>query len=245
MKTGRIHSIETLGALDGPGLRFVVFFAGCPIRCRYCHNPDTWEMSAGKEVTADEIVEKAKRYKPYFKNGGGITLSGGEPMLQPEFALEIMEKCRDAGISACIDTSGSVLNDRVKAALRCAELVLLDVKHTDPRIYHELTGGNLEDNRAFLDYCRAENIPLWIRQVIVPGWNSEPEDIDSLLDYIKGANVQKIELLPYHTLGKHKWETLGIPYRLEGVEPPSPELMDRLRRRLAERQVLRSEQEPN
>ena len=232
MITGKIHSFETLGALDGPGLRLVVFFAGCPLRCLYCHNPDTWDLSSGKEMTPDEIMEKAKRYKPYFVNGGGITLSGGEPMMQPEFALEVMRKCRNAGISTCVDTSGGVMDDNVKAALEYADLVMLDIKHTDARKYKELTGGNMENNKAFLEYCKSKNIPLWIRQVVLPGWNSNIEDIDSLLNYIKGANVKKIELLPYHTLGVHKWAALGLKYQLGGLNPPLEELMNKLREKV-------------
>lgn len=229
MKTGKIHSFETLGALDGPGVRFVVFFSGCPLRCLYCHNPDTWQAASGKEYTSNDILAKAMRYKPYFKNGGGVTLSGGEPLFQAEFAMELMKKCRGAGISTCVDTAGSVLSDQVKAALAYADLVLLDVKHTDPQRYRALTGGELKTNRAFLDYCTEKHIPLWIRQVILPGWNDTAEDIRSLLAYIEGANVEKIELLPYHTLGVHKWKALGLPYRLEGLHPPSEEQMRMLR----------------
>jgi len=238
MITGKVHSFETLGALDGPGLRFVVFFAGCPLRCLYCHNPDTWELNSGKETTPDEIVEKVKRYQPYFVNGGGITLSGGEPMMQPEFALEVMRKCRNAGISTCVDTSGSVMDDNVRAALNFADLVMLDVKHTDTGKYRDLTGGNIENNRAFFEYCKLKNIPLWIRQVILPGWNSAIEDMEALLNYIKGANVKKIELLPYHTLGVHKWKSAGLKYPLEGLNPPSEELMNRLRERVEAQPIL-------
>ena len=230
MTTGYVHSFESLGALDGPGLRFVVFLSGCPLRCLYCHNPDTWDMGAGKEMTPDEIVKKAMRYQPYFANGGGLTLSGGEPLMQPKFALEILSGCRGVGISTCVDTAGSVLNDEVKAALAYADLVMLDVKHTDAVKNKALTGGNIETNMAFLEYCKDIQIPLWIRQVILPGWNDTAEDMESLLRYINGANVQKIELLPYHTLGVHKWDLLGLPYQLKGVEQPSEEQMVRLRK---------------
>jgi len=229
MTTGYVHSFESLGALDGPGLRFVVFLSGCPLRCLYCHNPDTWDMLAGKEMTADEIVKKAMRYQPYFQNSGGITLSGGEPLMQPKFAMEILRKCREVGISTCVDTGGSVLNDDVKAALAYADLVMLDVKHTDAVKYNTLTGGNIETNKAFLEYCKMLQIPLWVRQVILPGWNDTADDMAYLLRYIEVANVQKIELLPYHMLGLHKWEALGLPYKLKEMRPPSKEQMTRLR----------------
>lgn len=228
MSTGRIHSFETLGTLDGPGVRYVAFFSGCPLRCKYCHNPDTWELSSGAEMEAEDVIKKVLRYRPYFKNGGGITLSGGEPLLQPDFAGEILQGCKKEGVSTCVDTAGSVLNNLVKAALSNTDLVILDVKHTDPQKFHELTGGELSDNRVFLDYCITLKIPLWIRQVIVPGFNSTPEDMKSLLDYIRGANVQKVELLPYHTLGIRKWKALGLSYPLEGISPPPAELMDNL-----------------
>lgn len=229
MTTGHVHSFESLGALDGPGLRFVVFLSGCPLRCLYCHNPDTWDICAGKEMTPDEIVKKAMRYQPYFANGGGLTLSGGEPLMQPKFALGILRGCREVGISTCVDTAGSVLNDEVKAALAYADLVMLDVKHTDAVKNKALTGGNIETNMAVLEYCKDIQIPLWIRQVILPGWNDTAEDMESLLRYINGANVQKIELLPYHTLGVYKWEALGLTYQLKELAPPSEDQMDRLR----------------
>ena len=233
MISGKVHSFETLGTLDGPGVRFVVFLTGCPLRCLYCHNPDTWDLSSGKEMSSVEIVEKAKRYKPYFASSGGITISGGEPMMQPEFVADIFRQCKSEGISTCLDTSGALLNKSVKACLDFTDLVMLDVKHTDAQKYKELTGGSLESNRAFLDYCKSKQIPLWIRQVILPGWTSAVEDMDSLLSYIEGANVKKIELLPYHTLGVHKWKAQGLEYRLEGLEPPMNELMETLLKKVS------------
>lgn len=230
--TGKIHSIETLGTLDGPGVRLVAFLAGCPLRCLYCHNPDTWARAAWTEMTPEALTNRAKRYLPYFKTTGGITLSGGEPLLQPEFVRRTLELCRKAGISTCVDTSGGLLNDAVKSALEQADLVILDVKHTEAAGYRALTGGDPETHRRFLAHCRENKIPLWIRQVIVPGRNDTPEDMDRLLEYIAGANVRRIELLPYHTLGVHKWEALGLPYALEGTEPPAEAQMEALRGRL-------------
>lgn len=234
MTTGKIHSIETLGTLDGPGVRLVAFLSGCPLRCLYCHNPDTWAKDVWTEMTPQALTDRAKRYLPYFKKDGGITLSGGEPLLQPEFVRETFALCRQAGLSTCVDTSGSLLNDAVQSALEQTDLVILDVKHTDPAGYRALTGGDPETHRRFLSHCRETGIPLWIRQVIVPGRNDTPEDMDRLLDYIAGANVQRLELLPYHTLGIPKWRALGLPYALEGTEPPAEAAVEALRRRLRE-----------
>lgn len=231
--TGKVHSIETMGMLDGPGIRLVVFLAGCPLKCKFCHNPDAWELCAGYDTDSRAIIEKADRYKPYFAHGGGIMLSGGEPLLQPEFAAEILKGCKESGIHTCMDTSGCVFNEKVKAALKHADLVLLDIKHTEPKIYAELTGGDIKTHKAFLEHCKSAGIPLWIRQVILPGMTSDEAYIDSMLRYIKGANVQRIELLPYHTLGVHKWKALGLPYPLEGMQPPSDELMGKLNRLVA------------
>jgi len=227
MVSGMVHSFESLGTLDGPGIRFVVFLSGCPLRCVYCHNPDTWDKHSGKEMTAEEIVIKAKRYKPYFSGGGGITLSGGEPFMQPEFVSGIMSRCREEGISTCADTGAGIFNSKVREALSHTDLVLLDIKHTEPRKYRELTGGSIETQRAFFDYCKSINMPLWIRRVVFP--DTSKEDIYALMEYIQGADVKKIELLPYHTLGISKWEALGLRYKLGRLAPPPEELMKELR----------------
>ncbi|MDR0405542.1 MAG: pyruvate formate lyase-activating protein [Clostridiales bacterium] len=215
---GRIHSIETLGALDGPGLRTVVFLQGCPLRCAYCHNPDTWDAAAGTEYSARQVAEKVKRFKPYFKNGGGLTLSGGEPLAQGDFCCEIIKLCAADGIHTAIDTGGSVLR---KDAVTLANLIILDVKHTDPAKYRRLTGAAMEPFLEFLDFCKAISKPLWIRQVIVPGLNDTEEDMAALARLVQGANTQKIELLPYHTAGAEKWKRMGLRYTLDGVDEPS------------------------
>ena len=226
---GMIHSYESLGALDGPGLRLCVYFSGCPLRCLFCHNPDTWQLRAGTRTSAEEVVRRAKRFRPYFANGGGITLSGGEPLMQPEFALEILKGCRKAGISTCVDTSGGTDGSAVRAALEYADLVMLDVKHTDDGKYRVLTGGCPDTHRSFLRHCREKRIPLWIRQVILPGWTDTPRDIEALLRYIEGAEVRKVELLPYHTLGVHTWAELGLQYELAELRPPDDARMQALR----------------
>lgn len=223
--TGRIHSIETLGALDGPGLRTVVFLQGCPLRCAYCHNPDSWKTCAGKEMTAKQLVEKVKRYKPYFKTSGGLTLSGGEPLLQGDFCAETIKLCKDEGISTAIDTSGYILH---KEAVDLADLIILDIKHTDSKTFKELTGVEIQRSLEFLDYCKKTNKPLWIRQVILTGINDSKQDMLKLKKLLEGANVKRTELLPYHKMGIEKWKQLGLEYTLGDMESPSDEKMDEL-----------------
>lgn len=230
MLKGRIHSIETMAAIDGPGLRFAVFFQGCPQRCIYCHNPDTWEMSGGEEMTADEILKKAVRFKPYFGKEGGITVSGGEPFAQADFLAELFSKCRKNGIHTAVDTCGFYLDDKVKNALSYTDLVLLDIKHTNAEGFKKITKQDFSHTLRFLDYMKEIQKPLWIRQVILPGFTDSEEQIDALLKLISGANVKKIELLPYHTLGVSKWEDMGIPYEIPEILPPSEEKTAALRR---------------
>ncbi|MEN6548331.1 MAG: pyruvate formate-lyase-activating protein [Armatimonadia bacterium] len=224
----QIHSIETLGALDGPGLRTVVFFQGCPLRCAYCHNPDTW-AAQGTEMTADDIIARVQRSRPYFGRDGGVTLSGGEPLAQPQFVAELLRRCQDVGIHTAVDTSGACLNDAVKEALQHADLVILDLKHTDPDAYHALTGGSLEQPLAFLDYVRQQRIPLWVRQVIVPGLNDTEEQARALAALLRDVpSLQRVELLPYHTMGLQKWQELGLRSPLEDTPPADPEKVKRL-----------------
>ena len=218
---GRLHSIETMGALDGPGLRMVVFLSGCPLRCRFCHNPDTWDIFSGREVQSDEILKKALRLSPYFGKTGGVTLSGGEPFMQAAFALEILQKCKKHGIHTAVDTSGFYLTETVRRALEFTDLVLLDIKHTSPTEYKRLTGMDISHSLGFLDYMKKTQKPLWVRQVIVPGITDSPRQVEDMLQLVSGANVLKVELLPYHTMGVEKWAKLGYDYSLAGVLPPS------------------------
>lgn len=215
---GRIHSIETLGALDGPGLRCVLFFQGCPMRCMYCHNPDMWELVGGKEVNVDEALTRILRFKPYFRRGGGITLSGGEPFMQATFATEVLKGCKEQGIHTAVDTNGYYLDSHVKEALGYTDLVILDIKHTVPIKHEQLTGQPLMKPLEFLEYVADKDIPTWVRQVVVPGWNDTATDIKSLGYLVRDlACVHRVELLPYHTMGVHKWEKKGIPYPLVGT----------------------------
>jgi len=224
---GSIHSMETLSGRDGPGIRTIIFMRGCPLRCQYCHNPDTWEM--GKlNTSTDELMKKLNRYKPYYGKDGGITISGGEPFMQAEFVSEFLRLAKENSINTAVDTSGYFLNEYVKTALNYTDLVLLDIKHTDSVAYKKLTGVDISHNLEFLEYLKQTQKPVWIRQVIIPNINDTEKQIIAFLELIKGLNIKKVELLPYHTLGVYKWRNLGLDYKLNDVQPPSEETMLRL-----------------
>jgi pyruvate formate lyase activating enzyme len=211
MMTGRLHSIETLGALDGPGLRAVAFLQGCPLRCQYCHNPDTWDLAGGTEVSAEALVARICRLRPYFGKRGGVTLSGGEPLAQAKFAAEVLRLCHAQGLHTALDTSGACPGPAADEVLRHTDLVILDVKATDPALYRTLTGGELARTWEFVDQVTASGVPLWVRQVIVPGCNDTEADARRLGEAVRGLpTLERIELLPYHTLGLGKWEQLGL-----------------------------------
>lgn len=234
MVTGRIHSVESFGAVDGPGLRYVVFFQGCPLRCLYCHNPDTWKMGDGKETTVKEIIDDLESYIPFFNaSGGGITVSGGEPLLQIDFLTEIFKECKKLGIHTAIDTAGGPFSrrpqfiEKLEELLKYTDLVLLDIKEIDRERHKQITGMHNDHILDFAKFLSEKNVPVWIRHVLVPGLSDYDEDLYRLRDFIKTLNnVEKIEVLPYHTMGIYKWETLGIPYKLKGVEPPSEERVE-------------------
>jgi pyruvate formate lyase activating enzyme len=217
---GKIHSIETMGLVDGPGIRFVVFFQGCALRCAFCHNPDTWDMAGGKEVTARELLQKALRFKPYFKkSGGGVTCSGGDPLMQPEFLIDFLKLCKENGIHTAIDTAGFG-KGKYREILKYTDLVILDIKHSHKEGYRQLTGGDIESFNMFRKALEESHSKLWIRHVVIPGITDRLEHLDQMKEIIASfKHVEKIELLPYHTLGIHKYEMMGIPYRLEGVKP--------------------------
>ena len=205
-----IHSFESMAALDGDGIRYAVFFTGCPLRCAYCHNPDTWHK-AGNEWSADDLVKKIKRYKPYFKRGGGVTFSGGEPLLNSEFIIEAGKLLAEEGINYAVDTSGSVpLSDSVKTALDGADLVILDVKFFDEENYEKYTKGNFENFVAVGKYCSEKGIRLWLRTVVVPGINDTEESIKKYAEFSKQFQFEKYELLAFHTMGFFKYENLKI-----------------------------------
>lgn len=228
---GRIHSIETCGTVDGPGLRYVIFTQGCLLRCRYCHNPDTWKIGEGKEMTVDEIMDDLQAYIPYFESsGGGITVSGGEPLLQMDFLIELFEKCKELGIHTTIDSSAGCYHEhpeflrKLDRLLQLTDLVLLDLKHIDSQKHRALTGMKNEHILAFAKLLSTKKIPVWIRHVLVPEVSDDTDDLIALRSFIDGLqNVKKVEVLPYHKLGVYKWKELGLDYTLEDVEPPSEE----------------------
>lgn len=231
---GRIHSIQSLGTVDGPGVRFVVFLQGCNLRCKCCHNPDTWDLSGGQTMSAEEIVKKAVRYKEYFGKNGGITLSGGEPLLQAEFAAEIFRLCHKEGINTCLDTSGNILNDSVKNLLGQTDRVLLDIKYTTDELYRENVGCSIKPVLEFLSYLNEKNIPTTIRQVIIPTVNDSDENIVKLNEIATNhACVEKIELLPFKKICQTKYDELKIPFPLRHLPQPEKELMENLKKLLS------------
>ena len=234
-KTGRIHSIQSLGTLDGPGVRFVVFMQGCNLRCGCCHNPDTWDIKEGKDITAAEIVERAKRYKEYFGDKGGVTVSGGEPLLWADFVREVFELCHREGINTCLDTSGSIMNESVKSLLEVTDRVLLDVKYTDDELYRTHVGCSMEAPLEFLGYLNQKGIPTTIRQVIIPTLNDNAENITKLKSIVRSHScVDKTELLPFKKICSVKYEKLGIPFPHGHLPQPTPETMRKLEEMLSD-----------
>ena len=236
---GHIHSTESFGAADGPGVRFIVFMQGCRMRCRYCHNPDTWKMDGGDEVTADEILKRALRFKPYWGKDGGITISGGEPLLQIDFVIELFKKAKELGINTCIDTAGNPFTkekpffSKFEELMKYTNLLLLDLKEINPARHKDLTGFDNSNIIEMAKYLSEINKPVWIRHVLVPEHSDFDEDLDALGDFIDTlSNVDRVEILPYHTLGKFKWENLGIPYSLESISPPSAERIENAKQRI-------------
>lgn len=229
MATGRLHSIETFGALDGPGIRTVFFMQGCPARCMYCHNPDTWEEEAGEQVTVGEVISRARRGRPYYGENGGVTFSGGEPLLQADFLIEAMDALRKDGINSAIDTSGTYFDEKSEEVISHCDMVLLDIKHIDPSRFKELTGREQGTLSLLIDAVNRQEKPVWIRQVIVPGFNDDEEYIRELNKFLKRIKyIKKIELLGYHNMAEPKYDKLGIKYRLKGVKPMDSESLKKL-----------------
>lgn len=237
--TGYVHSLESFGSVDGPGVRFVIFLAGCGMRCQFCHNPDTWDRRAGTPSTAEELLEKAVKYRAYWGKDGGITVTGGEPLLQMEFLRDLFRKAKEQGIHTTLDTSGGPFTrepaflEAFRDLMRHTDLVMLDIKHIDEEQHRKLTGFT---NRNILDMARyldELSVPVWIRHVLVPERNDFDDDLKRLDEFIRTLhNVEKVEVLPYHTLGAYKWKELGLTYELEGIDPPSKERVDNANRLL-------------
>lgn len=226
---GRVHSIQTMGTLDGPSVRFVVFMQGCNLRCKCCHNPDTWEMAGGTEYSAEQLVEKATRYKEYFGAEGGVTATGGEPLLQAEFVAEFFRLCHEAGLHTCLDTSGSILGENVNLLLTETDRVLLDIKYTEDSLYHNNVGCPLAVPMKFLTYLNECKIPTTLRQVIIPGINDRQENVLALKTIADSHTcVDKIELLPFRKLCQTKYDAMGLTFPFGDLPEPDGETMKSL-----------------
>ena len=220
---GYIHSFQSLGTVDGPGVRFVTFMQGCPLRCGCCHNPDTWEFNINNTFTPEEVLEKALRFKDYFGKDGGVTISGGEPLSQAEFAKEFFSLCKQKGLSTCLDTSGSIINEQVKTLLDYTDIILLDIKYTEKDLYEKHVGCSYDKVLSFLRLANEKNIPVWLRQVVIPTLNDNENNIKEL-NLLKRQYpcVKKIELLPFKKICQTKYDNLGIPFPFKDFETPSP-----------------------
>ena len=222
---GKIHSIETCGTVDGPGIRYVLFTQGCPLRCQYCHNPDSWKVGDGKDMSVDAIIKDVVKYKSFMTfSGGGITVSGGEPLLQPDFVGELFKECKKNDIHTCLDTSGYIKLDRADPVLDHTDLVLLDIKSYNPLVFKDVTGVPIDSTLAFAKHLSDRDIPVWIRYVLVPGLTDDLDDIEALAKYLTTLNnVERIDILPFHKMGEYKWEQLGYDYQLTDTPSPEPE----------------------
>lgn len=225
-----VHSLESFGSADGPGVRYVIFLSGCHMRCQFCHNPDTWDLRAGREYTASELIQTALRYRSYWGSEGGITVSGGEPLLQIDFLLELFSEAKKKDIHTTLDTSGNPFTreepffSKWKELMEVTDLVMLDIKHINEEGHRILTGQSGENIKEMARLMSDLGQPMWIRHVLVPERNDKDEYLQALAAFIRELKtVERVEVLPYHTLGVFKWENLGIPYSLEGISPPLPE----------------------
>jgi len=234
MQTAYVNTIESFGNVDGPGIRFILFLQGCPLRCKYCHNRDSWELNTGREMTVDEVMAEVVKYREFFEaSGGGVTVSGGEPLIQIPFLIELFKACKAAGIHTNIDTSGLIrLNERNKALLdelmEYTDMMMLDVKLMDPEGHKELIGVPNDLIHEFGRYVASKGMPLWIRRVLVPGLSDSEEDLLATAEYIKSlGTVERVDVLPYHPMGEPKWEELGFEYPLKGQRTPTKEEVER------------------
>ena len=235
---GRIHTIETCGTVDGPGIRFIIFMQGCLMKCKYCHNRDSWDLNGGKEMTVGELMQELLQYRHFMEaSGGGITISGGEAMLQPEFVQAMFEACHLEGIHTCLDTNGFVrrIDETTKKVLDSTDLVLLDIKQMDNTKHIDLTHVSNKYTLDFAKYLAEHEQPVYLRYVVLPGYTDCDKDVHELGKFIEPMkNIVKIELLPYHELGKHKWTAMGEIYPLDGVNPPSRDSMINIKNILLE-----------
>lgn len=230
MVQGYVHSIESFGSVDGPGVRYIIFLSGCPMRCLFCHNPDTWDMTKGEKKTAQELIQDSLDCRNYWGTKGGITVSGGEPLAQLDFLIELFEEAKKNSINTCIDTAGGPFTkespwfDKFQHLMELTDTLLMDIKHIDPAEHKKLTGMGNDNVIQMFRYLDEIKKPIWIRHVLVPGYSDNDEYLTKTRDFIRTlGNVHRVEILPYHTLGITKYKNLGIPYPLEGVNPPDAE----------------------
>ncbi|MCX4305862.1 MAG: pyruvate formate-lyase-activating protein [Acetatifactor sp.] len=222
---GRIHSLESFGTVDGPGTRFVVFVQGCPMRCAYCHNPDTWDMNGGTLMEPSYIMEQYERNSPFYANGGGLTVTGGEPLMQIDFLIELFTLAKERGVHTCIDSSGIAFNpdntaqrEKLDKLMSITDLVMLDIKHIDPEKHRELTMQPNTNILKFAEYLDEKHVDMWIRHVVVPGITDDEKYLFDLGYFIGGLhNLKALDVLPYHTMGEKKYQSLGMEYKLKGV----------------------------
>lgn len=229
--TGRVHSWDLSTGVDGPGTRFTLFTSGCPLRCLYCHNPDTWRTRDGRAMTVDQVVTEIAKYRDFLRTaGGGVTISGGEPLLQPGFTGEVLHRCKEMGLHTALDTSGYLGTRATDELLAHTDLVLLDIKSFDAAVYRSLTGGKLTPTLSFATRLSRLGIRTWVRYVLVPGWTDDPAAIDGLAQFIAGLDqVERVSVLPFHKLGAPKYAALGIPFPLASTPPPNAETTTRVR----------------
>ncbi len=234
---GKIHSVETCGTVDGPGIRYVIFFKGCPLRCVYCHNPDTWSGGESKTVSVSELFSDIKNYQDFMRfSGGGVTVTGGEPLVQSDFIYELFKLCRQNNIHTVVDTSGNIFNESVKKVFEYTDLVLLDIKAFSDDIFKRVTGKSIENTLLFAKWLDENNIDTWVRFVFVPTVNDDFDDIEKMADYVKGLkNVSRVEVLPFHKMGEYKWEELNLDYELKDVLPPKKEDIERVKKIFSDR----------
>ena len=244
MVQGYVHSLESFGSVDGPGVRYVIFLAGCAMRCQFCHNPDTWNMQTGTPYTADALLEKAMRYRSYWGENGGITVSGGEPLLQIDFLIELFRKAKEPGIHTTLVTSGNPFTreepffGKFQELMKYTDLFLLDIKQIDDEQHKILTGCTNQNILDLARYLSDEKKPVWIRHVLVPQRSDKDEYLDRLRAFLDTLqNVERVEVLPYHTLGVYKWKELGLSYPLEGIDPPTKERIENAKEKLRTRTV--------
>ena len=241
MQRGFIHSIESFGSVDGPGIRFLIFLQGCPMRCQFCHNPDSWKTGVGEEWYADDLLDKAERFRSYWGDNGGITVSGGEALLQIDFLLELFEKAHQRGINTCLDTSAQLFTqkgvffEKFERLMQVTDTILLDIKHIDDEEHRKLTRHSNQNILDCARYLSDIKKPVWIRHVLIPGITDKDEYLVQLRDFLKTLdNIQRIDVLPYHTMGIYKYEKLGIDYPLKEVNPPSADRVENTKRILGE-----------